>query len=185
MPELRRSPRLRAVGAASVAIGCVLIATWSGISPQSSTTALGPPATVDPATSCGPVSLGLVGRWLGKPVALGDLNVWTHAGDTGSATLGELKRAAESMGLAAEGVRLDPSRPIDWKLPMILHLPNHFVAVLPVDGESLVVADPPGEPVVIARSDLNGRWAGGALVLARSRDQLDSALAKAGLRPPP
>lgn len=137
--------------------------------------------SIDPATGCGPVSLSLVGHWLGVRRSIGDLTYLTHSEDTGTSTLLDLKKAAESLGLAAEGVRLKTSSAIPWKFPMILHTKNHFVAVLPLDGDSLIVADPPEQPVVVKRSELADRWDGSTLVVARSRVDLDQALLQAHL----
>lgn len=140
-----------------------------------------PQHPVDPATSCGPVSLGLVGRWLGETRSIDDLTRFTHSDDTGSTSLLELQVAANSMGLAAIGVRFDPSSRLPCRLPMILHLPNHFAAIIPLDGDSVILADPPRPPSVVRLAELGEKWDGMALVVARSQAELDEALGRFGL----
>jgi ABC-type bacteriocin/lantibiotic exporter with double-glycine peptidase domain len=138
---------------------------------------------VDPNTSCGPVSLAIVGQWLGVPRTIDELNHQTRASDTGVSALLDLKQAAGAMGLAAETVQLDPVRPIPWKWPTILYLRSrHFAATLPVDGDHLVFTDPPNPPVVLDRGALAGNWEGVSLVVAPTAADLTRALSKAGLQ---
>ena len=109
--------------------------------------------------------------------------ILTRSHDTGVASLLDLKEAAEAMGLAAETARLDPSRPIPWKLPMILYLrEGHFTAILPIESDRLVFADPPDPPRVRDRHWLAGDWEGVSLIVAPDRTLLRQALSKAGLR---
>ena len=137
---------------------------------------------VDPATSCGPVSLSLVTYWLAHATAVDDLNELTRAFDSGICSLQDLKLATTSIGLTAETVRVDPARPLSWTLPTIVYLHgNHFVATLPITGSKLVFADPPNSPEVIDIQGLADKWDGTALVVASSQDELESALRNAGL----
>ncbi|MGC8639030.1 MAG: cysteine peptidase family C39 domain-containing protein [Isosphaeraceae bacterium] len=135
----------------------------------------------DPRASCGPVSLALAAQWCRCPAAIDRLNELTHAGESGTTSLLDLRQAALAVGLQAQAVRLDASRPLPWKLPMILHMHgNHFVAALPIDGERLVLADLPNEPRVWDKRKLTGDWQGVALLVARSKPELDTALHRGG-----
>jgi ABC-type bacteriocin/lantibiotic exporter with double-glycine peptidase domain len=137
---------------------------------------------VDPRTGCGVVSLSLVGHWLGVPAGIDKLNDLTDSGESGITSLLDLKQAASQLGLVSEGVRLDASRPIPWRLPTILHVQaNHFVAVLPLEDDRLVVVDPPREPEIVERSRLSGDWDGISLIVSRSNSELDAALQVARL----
>ena len=135
----------------------------------------------DPQASCGPVSLALAAQWCGRPAAIGRLNGLTHAGESGTTSLLDLREAALAVGLQAQVVRIDVFRPLPWDLPMVLHMHgNHFVAALPVDGERLVLADLPKEPRVWDKRKLTGDWQGVALLVARSKPELDMALHRGG-----
>ncbi len=170
--------RVIALGALSVLAGAVAGGVWA-TRPRPRSLVF-PPS--DPNTGCGAVSLALVGHWLGASRSIAELNGLTRSHDSGIASLFDLKDAAREMGLDAEAVRLDPSRPIPWRQPTILYLHgNHFVATLPIDGDHLVFVDPPRAPDILDRRRLAGDWEGVSLILASSQADLEGALAKADL----
>jgi ABC-type bacteriocin/lantibiotic exporter with double-glycine peptidase domain len=140
------------------------------------------PVIIDPSTGCGVVSLSLVSHWIGVPTGIDTINDLTDSGESGVTSLLDLKEAAHQMGLVSEGVRVDPLRPIPWRSPMILHVQdNHFLAALPLEGDRLVVVDPPNAPAIMERSGLSGDWDGVCLVVARSQSELNAALQAANL----
>ena len=137
---------------------------------------------VDPNTSCGPVSLAMASHWLNSPKTIEHFTRLSKAQETGISSLHDLKSAANQSNMTAESVRLDPRRSIPWRLPMILHLHhNHYVAALPIDGDHLVLADPPQSPIIVNRNTILGDWNGVALVLASSQSELDENLSHAGI----
>lgn len=137
----------------------------------------GPPAIafrpVDPLTSCGPVSLALVGHWLGAPRPLDEWNRLTRTSEGGLSSLGGLREGARAAGLSAEAIRWDPRGPVPWDGPAILHIDgNHFVAALPVGRDAFVIADPPNPPKIVGHRALATQWDGVALVVSRSDAEL-------------
>jgi len=137
----------------------------------------------DPEASCGPASLAVVARWLGRPAKIAEINAMARVGDSGMTSLIDLRNAATSLGLHAQMVQLDKSRPFPWELPMILYLHNdHYSAAWPIGGDRLLYLDMPDAPRVWDKRWLDKDWGGVALVVAKSRASLVSALKRAGLR---
>jgi ABC-type bacteriocin/lantibiotic exporter with double-glycine peptidase domain len=138
---------------------------------------------VDPDTSCGVISLAVVGRWLDVSKGIQELNRIVRIGESGTCSLLDLRDAANTIGLSAVAVRLNPLVPMPVNQPVILHMhDNHFVAALPLDQDYLVFVDLPAEPKVLHRKELTEDWKGAALVLGRRREDVKLALAKVGIQ---
>ena len=141
--------------------------------------------SVDPTTSCGPVSLAVVSNWLGASREIDSINRLMNIGDSGASSLLDLRTAAKRMGYAAEAVHVDPRGPLPENIPLILHLhDNHFAAAIALGRTRLALVDPPAEARVLTLSQLRGDWGGVALLVARSESDLLAALADAGIPQP-
>lgn len=137
---------------------------------------------VDQNTSCGPVSLAVASHWLNSPKMIEHFTRLAKAQETGISSLHDLKSAANQSNMTAESVRLVPRRSIPWRLPMILHLHhNHYVAALPIDGDHLVLADPPQSPIIVNRNTILGDWNGVALEIGSSLSEVDENPSHAGI----
>jgi ABC-type bacteriocin/lantibiotic exporter with double-glycine peptidase domain len=135
--------------------------------------------SIDPQTSCGPVSLAVVSRYLDRPVSISEYNADTHAGDLGVCSMADLVHALKKHGFAAVPVRYDGTRrPPPHSQPMILYVNSgHFMSVFPSVGGRIVIVDPPSEPKLADWSDLLPHWKGEAVVVGRSETDLQAALA--------
>lgn len=120
---------------------------------------------------CGPRSLYAAGRALGLSVTEGQVSR-LFADGRGLSSFAEIQRAANALGLRAEGRQmtgddLRRAHPLG-----ILHIDNtHFVALLGCGADAVQVADPAyeGEPrrETWSYADLAGRWDGRILVVER------------------
>lgn len=127
--------------------------------------------SVDPGRSCGPVSLAVVGRWLGKPESVDRLNNLCRVTPSGVTSLLDLKRASTQLGLYAEVVKTDTHRGLPWSYPTILHLHGrHFAAALPTKTHGAIIADLP-EPTRFVKAEHLERegWDGYCLVVSSGR----------------
>jgi ABC-type bacteriocin/lantibiotic exporter with double-glycine peptidase domain len=132
---------------------------------------------VDTETSCGPVSLAVVAEYLGKPSTIAEFHRATRAGDLGTCSIADLRRALKERGLASTAVRYDPRRPPTHRLPMILFVEgHHFLAALPGQAGRVVIVDAPEEPVVVDWTTLASRWRGEALVVGLDEPDVVAAL---------
>jgi len=135
--------------------------------------------TIDPETSCGPVSLAVASEYLGRPATIAWFHRSTQAGDLGVCSVSDLLRASREHGLAATAVRFDPRHPPTHRLPMILFVDGfHFLTALPAPVAGVIIIDPPATPKAMPWSSLAERWNGEAVVIGH--DEAEVRLAVGG-----
>lgn len=118
---------------------------------------------------CGPRALLLVCEKLKIPATRESLR--TAAGTSANGTtLAGLKKAAESVGLSAEGVQMDRGALARLESPAVAWMDgNHYVAVLTVQGDSALVHDPnKAEAETVPLKRLLARSGGVLLTLTRT-----------------
>ena len=175
MSRVRRSWRLLAVGLIVAGVLTPLILLRIAPPPQRHP----PVRAADPETSCGPVSLAVVGEFLGKPLSIAEFHAATGSGELGTCSMTDLLRALRGNGFSAEAVRYDPGRPPGHRLPMVLFVDgNHFLAALPGRKGQVVLVDPPQEPKLVAWGQLAARWRGEAVVVGLREEDIRLALAQ-------
>jgi ATP-binding cassette, subfamily B, bacterial CvaB/MchF/RaxB len=94
------------------------------------------------AAECGLASLAMIAGFFGRNSELGDLR--RHFGlSLKGATLEDLIRIGDGMGMASRAVRLELSELSLLKLPCILHWDlNHFVVLKSISRKTIVIHDP-------------------------------------------
>jgi hypothetical protein len=126
--------------------------------------------SVAPA-DCGPQALLLVCQKLNIPPTEATPEGLRSAAGTGKngTTLAGLKKAAESVGLVAEGVQMDLHALARLETPAVAWMDgNHYIAVLSVHGDTATVHDPNrGEVETVPLSQLLARSGGVLLTLNR------------------
>jgi ABC-type bacteriocin/lantibiotic exporter with double-glycine peptidase domain len=141
-------------------------------------TALGaiPTVSADPRASCGPVSLSVVSRLLGRPEQISEFNRLTGADALGLCSMLDLRNALKARGFVVEAVRLDSGVRTDLVDPVILHFrKGHFCAALPVDMDRLIIIDPPKQPEVMTYASLSQDWDGAALIVRNAHHGRNAA----------
>lgn len=123
-------------------------------------------AAAGPAGPCGPDALGYACERLGVPYDPECLREQVpDAG--GNTTLLDLKRAAEALGLVAQGVRMTAEEAVAAPKPFIAHVDgDHFVTVTGADRLYMYVYDPAGDDTPWRHSDFARRFTGAALLLS-------------------
>jgi ATP-binding cassette subfamily B protein len=109
---------------------------------------------------CGAACLSMVLRHFGKPISTARVRQLVHVTAEGT-SLRALCRGAESVGLAARGVKASRRNVGEMPLPAVLHWDaNHWVVLLGVDAEHARIADPASGIRRIARRELDEKWSG-------------------------
>jgi hypothetical protein len=120
---------------------------------------------------CGPQALLLVCQKLNvSPTVATREGLRSMAGtNKNGTTLAGLKKAAESVGLVAEGVQMDINALARLETPAVAWMDgNHYIAVLSVHGDTATVHDPNrGEVETVPLSQLLARSGGVLLTLNR------------------
>ena len=94
------------------------------------------------AAECGLVSLAMVAGWFGQHIGPTELKRRFGLSLTG-ASLKELVRIADEIGLASRPVRLELDELSMLRLPCVLHWDlNHFVVLKSVGRGEIVIHDP-------------------------------------------
>jgi hypothetical protein len=124
---------------------------------------------VDP--DCGPRALLLVCQKLKIPATRESLRAAAGTSANGTSLAG-LKKAAESVGLSAEGVQMDRGALAGLESPAVAWMDgNHYVAVLTVHGDAALVHDPnKAEAETVPLNKLLAR-SGGVLLTLKRLDQ--------------
>lgn len=114
---------------------------------------------------CGPLALYTVLRLSDIECTLSDVLKVVDVDDTKGASLLSLQRGAEMMGLKAEAIKLDNGKLAEIELPALVHMSvpadGHYVVVLAVNGDRVLVTDPT-EGVVEWQimDEFRKRWSG-------------------------
>ena len=94
------------------------------------------------ASECGLACLAMIARHFGSQSGLSDLRQ-TYGMSLKGATMQELVRIADHLGLASRPLRLDLDELPELRLPCILHWDlNHFVVLVSVEGKHGLIHDP-------------------------------------------
>lgn len=129
-----------------------------------------------PDKACGVFSLYVSAKLLGANPDLLGISKAAGLSLEGTSLLG-LKSAAIAMGLTAEGRQLPVT---DWRqVPpfAIMHFrPGHFVTVLRVERDELVIADPPGRVDRMPAGAVEAKWTGNFLALGRDAQKAPIAV---------
>ncbi|MBV8648521.1 peptidase domain-containing ABC transporter [Paludibacterium sp.] len=117
------------------------------------------------AAECGLASLGMVAAFHGHRVDLPLLRQ-RFATSLKGATLADLVRMADTLGLAARALRLEPAELAQLPCPCILHWEmNHFVVLAAVDKQGIRIHDPAQGRRHVGWSELDRAFTGIALTL--------------------
>lgn len=133
-------------------------------------------------SDCGAACLAMVCRHYGGEIPLARIRSSLGSGTDG-ASLEDLCRAAERLGLAARPAVVSKSQLEAMPLPAILHWDgNHWVVLYRLEGDWAWIADPASDLRRIPREELERRWTGYAALLDYSRDFAAGAEQRSGLR---
>jgi hypothetical protein len=118
---------------------------------------------------CGPRALLLVCQKLNIPATRESLRAAAGTSANGTSLAG-LKKAAESVGLSAEGVQMDRGALAGLESPAVAWMDgNHYVAVLTVHGDAALVHDPnKAEAETVPLNKLLARSGGVLLTLTQT-----------------
>ncbi|KQP21781.1 peptidase domain-containing ABC transporter [Pseudorhodoferax sp. Leaf267] len=117
------------------------------------------------AAECGLACLAMVAAHHGHCVDLPTLRS-RHAVSLKGSTLTDLMRVAGAMDLAPRPLRLDLGHLSQLQLPCVLHWDfNHFVVLVRIDGDQLVVHDPAVGRRALALAEFSKHFTGVALEL--------------------
>lgn len=116
-------------------------------------------------SDCGPAALATLLRTLGgDPPTLDSIAALAGTGARGTSFAG-LARAARTLGLESELVRVDPAAKDRLESPLIAWVEEgHFVTVVPDSSGSVLVLDPQVGPYRIGLEALFRFWSGEALI---------------------
>lgn len=135
---------------------------------------------IDPATSCGPVSLAIASHLLERPATLERCNESTKAGELGVCSMADLVRAAPEVGLFGIAVRLDAESAARLRLPMILFVDgHHFLTAYPAQEDRVILIDSPSEPAQSSWAEVGSRWNGEAVVIGPNEREVQQGLSRA------
>lgn len=126
----------------------------------------------DPESACGPVSVSVAARLLGRSVSIDEINKRIILPPSGATSMLDLKRVLEELGFVVESVQYSPSAGLPrLGVPAIVHLMrDHFVAVLAVNDSTCILIDPPRKVEVIDTARLEREW-DGTVLLVSTRDE--------------
>lgn len=117
---------------------------------------------------CGPNSLLLICQKFGTSASLEELTGLCGYEEKDGTTLLGLQNAVKAKGLQAVGMKIGIDELAAFKGSAIAHLwDNHFVVVEPGDADTIMVADPPGEPQAVKKEDFKKAYSGFALLIAK------------------
>ncbi|MBC7328177.1 hypothetical protein H5T87_08710 [bacterium] len=117
---------------------------------------------------CGPNSLLAVCGILGVKASSKEIAKLAGADEKGSTSIAGLKRAAEALGLKAEGMdlTLDELRKTN-KLAIALLPPGHYIVVVGFSDDKVVIIDPPTVLAAVPIYGLDELWDGRALLISK------------------
>jgi ATP-binding cassette subfamily B protein len=114
---------------------------------------------------CGVACLAMICRAYGKRVPLARLHALAHTATDGT-TLRNLCLAAEELGMSARPLRVSRSNADSLPLPAIIHWGgNHWVVLVEVGADSVLIADPAIGMRRVPRAELDEKWSGYAAVM--------------------
>ena len=117
------------------------------------------------AAECGLACLAMVAAHHGHRIDLPTLRS-RHAVSLKGATLTDLMRVAGALDLAPRPLRLDLEHLVQLRLPCVLHWDfNHFVVLVRIEGNQLVLHDPAVGRRVLAQPEFSKHFTGVALEL--------------------
>ncbi|MFT3720820.1 peptidase domain-containing ABC transporter [Pseudorhodoferax sp.] len=117
------------------------------------------------AAECGLACLAMVASHHGHRIDLATLR-GRHAVSLKGSTLTDLMRVAGALDLAPRPLRLDLDALPQLQLPCVLHWDfNHFVVLVRIDGDQLVLHDPAVGRRVLALAEFSRHFTGVALEL--------------------
>jgi predicted double-glycine peptidase len=117
------------------------------------------------ASDCGVACLAMAARYHGLSVTPDEIRARTAVGQAG-ATLGELARSAESIGLSAHAVRVSLGQWRHVHPPAVVHLNNgHYVVLFRLDGGAVLLGDPSSGVVTVSVAHFTQAATGNALLL--------------------
>jgi len=120
------------------------------------------------AAECGLACLAMLAGYHGADVGLGELRRRFGMSLKG-ATLKEIVRIADQIGMAARPLRLDLDEMGELKTPCILHWDlNHFVVLRSVDRRGIVIHDPVAGVRRLPMAQASRHFTGVALELTRT-----------------
>jgi ABC-type bacteriocin/lantibiotic exporter with double-glycine peptidase domain len=137
-------------------------------------------ALAEPGVACGPATLSLAARLVGRPVSRDNLQRAFGGRLSGAHSFSELQAATAALGLACVATRVDPRSPSLVPLPLIVAIRQgtranatsgryHFVILLGRTREGVQVLDPPHKPYLMTLDDCAERWDGAGLYVAHDR----------------
>ncbi len=120
-------------------------------------------------TDCAAACLAMIAAYYGARLGLAQLRDMANVSADG-ATLWSVARAAESLGFAARGLRLEDESLSRLHLPAIVHFKGmHYVVLYSIGRRSVVVGDPQRGRRRLRWADFLEQWTGVALELTPAR----------------
>src|SRR5579884_1257785 len=122
-------------------------------------------------TDCGPTALAMIAAWHGCRVSVGRLSHLAGTSSSGT-TLAGLMAAAENIGYATKGVRLEADALAETPLPLIAHWRerkrDHYVVLYKMDQRLASIADPARGRMKLSLDRFHKCWTGVVLILSGS-----------------
>lgn len=119
---------------------------------------------------CGPKSLLVVFQKLGIKANLNEIIKLSGYEESKGTTMYGLYKAARKKGLYAVGMKIGVEDLTKLKIPAIAHLwDNHFVVVEGTQTETLIITDPPKNPVAISKNNFKSIYSGFALLISKNK----------------
>lgn len=128
---------------------------------------------------CGPIAMSVIAQLIGKSVTLAEAGDVVKPDALGRVSMAELVAGLEKLGFAARGVRIHPNKCRETRSQVVIfHRGDHFSVVLTHGGSHVTLIDPPFRPEVLSvKALIDDGWQGEAVLVARSREELDQQLA--------
>jgi ATP-binding cassette subfamily B protein len=111
-------------------------------------------------TDCGAACLAMICRHYGAEIPLARIRSLTRT-STHGASLGDVVRAAEELGLAARPVRVSPGHMDEIPLPALLHWEGrHFVVLVELRDGRALIANPSSSLQWVPGEEVDEKWNG-------------------------
>ncbi|MBF2085435.1 MAG: ATP-binding cassette domain-containing protein [Thermoleptolyngbya sp. C42_A2020_037] len=117
------------------------------------------------SSDCGAACLSMVARYWGKQLPIHFLREQANVGRAG-ASLKNLAKGAERIGLQARPVRASLGRLLNQSSPWIAHWEgNHYIVVYHASRKRIIIADPAHGRRSLSSQEFQAHWTGYALLL--------------------
>lgn len=138
--------------------------------------------SLDPEHPCGHICAAVVCEALGIEWSFERIKRVVAMDAFSRTSMAELIDGLNRLGIAARGVEMPPRVLHRSSGPVILFVDDsHFLVAFAANSKMIALVDPPEISRTVASSDLEERWKGPAVLVARSRSELERMQADLGI----